>query len=421
MDLVIKTSNAPKRDNSDKDLPGKKRKIVAENDSSTTQPTTSRTPETPQPIKIKTKNRYENLPIETNDIEMLEDELEYQKKEKLRKPPPIVMHGICEKHLELVKTIKGKIKANFHVKYTKENTNIYFEEYEDFQTMKNYFIITNQLFHTFTPRNEKTHAFVLRGLENPPELEEIEEELCNKHKIPLKNIFKMKGTRAPMYLVITNSSITLKALQQQVKVISYTKIQWERYTTTKEIIQCHRCQHWGHATSNCYGKITCLKCSENHLTRDCTKTLDTPAKCANCHENHPANSSNCKVYQKIIQKKQEKAESQPQMRRKIYTPAPPPAHNVWEIRKKQHQGTQENQENQPPKPNIQLTHSNIEHNQGNDANPLFDIKNEFDRLNQHINIIDFLENLKTLNDKLDHITNPTEKFTLFYKFITALK
>lgn len=40
----------------------------------------------------------------------------------------------------------------------------------------------------------------------------------------------------------------------------------------------------------------CLKCAAVHLTNDCTKSKDSPAKCANCGDNHPANSINCSDY-----------------------------------------------------------------------------------------------------------------------------
>ena len=38
-----------------------------------------------------------------------------------------------------------------------------------------------------------------------------------------------------------------------------------------------------------------------HLTSNCTKTKDTPAKCVNCDKAHPANYRGCEVAQKLQQ------------------------------------------------------------------------------------------------------------------------
>ncbi|XP_063988300.1 uncharacterized protein LOC135168239 [Diachasmimorpha longicaudata] len=79
------------------------------------------------------------------------------------------------------------------------------------------------------------------------------------------------------------------------------KITWEHYMNKRRITQCRRCQEWGHSTTNCVAKPLCLKCAENHLTRECTKTRDTPATCANCGGKHPANATSCEAYKRRIE------------------------------------------------------------------------------------------------------------------------
>lgn len=59
------------------------------------------------------------------------------------------------------------------------------------------------------------------------------------------------------------------------------------------IIQCHRCQMFGHAQKNCNAQYECLKCGDAHSTHLCTKPRTTPAKCANCAGEHTANYSKC--------------------------------------------------------------------------------------------------------------------------------
>ncbi|RZC36862.1 hypothetical protein BDFB_011737, partial [Asbolus verrucosus] len=162
-------------------------------------------------------------------------------------------------------------------------------------------------FHTYTIKENKTHAFVLRGLDHQPKIEEIQNELINQ-KVEVKQIFQMKQTRRPAYLVITSKNETIDTLSNKVTVIDYIKISWERHFTSRRITQCHRCQQWGHATSNCNVKEACLKCAGEHLTKNCTKSRDTPAKCINCGGEHPANYTGCPAYLErleFVEKKQE--------------------------------------------------------------------------------------------------------------------
>lgn len=83
---------------------------------------------------------------------------------------------------------------------------------------------------------------------------------------------------------------------QSVKTVCDTRITWERYHNKKIIAQCHCCQMWNHATSNCNAKPVCMKYAENHWTYSCTKPNNTAAKCANCKGDQPANSITCPVY-----------------------------------------------------------------------------------------------------------------------------
>jgi hypothetical protein len=55
-------------------------------------------------------------------------------------------------------------------------------------------------FHTYTHKTEKTHAFVLRGLDQKPTPKEIAEALIEEN-INLLEIYNMRGTNRSAYLV----------------------------------------------------------------------------------------------------------------------------------------------------------------------------------------------------------------------------
>lgn len=108
-----------------------------------------------------------------------------------------------------------------------------------------------------------------------------------------------------MYLVITDKTPTLKILNGHVKYLQHTRIYWQRYVNNKKLTQCHRCQEWRHATSNCRAIPACLKCGEEHLTKDCQYPQDREPKCVNCGNAHPANSTRCPVYLSLLKAGQE--------------------------------------------------------------------------------------------------------------------
>ena len=58
----------------------------------------------------------------------------------------------------------------------------------------------------------------------------------------------------------------------------------------------------GHGSGNCHHDPKCLKCGEGHLTKECTKPRDTPAKCANCKGPQPVNSTTCEYYKRHLAK-----------------------------------------------------------------------------------------------------------------------
>jgi hypothetical protein len=55
------------------------------------------------------------------------------------------------------------------------------------------------------------------------------------------------------------------------------------------IIQCTRCQLYGHSKTYCKRPYKCVKCGGNHVTTECQKSKETPAKCALCSGEPTAN------------------------------------------------------------------------------------------------------------------------------------
>jgi len=69
---------------------------------------------------------------------------------------------------------------------------------------------------------------------------------------------------------------------------------------TPNIVQCQRCQAYGHSKPYCTKPYQCVKCGGQHDSKDCTKPRHNPARCALCGEDHPANYKGCNVYRNLV-------------------------------------------------------------------------------------------------------------------------
>ncbi|CAH1098905.1 unnamed protein product [Psylliodes chrysocephalus] len=226
----------------------------------------------------------------------------------------------------------------------------------------------------------------------------------------------MKTKNRPLYLIVTDPAITLDYLNRNVRVISNTRITWELRRSVKMIIQCHNCQLWGHATSNCGRASRCLKCAGDHHTRACLKTRETPANCANCGGDHPANYSKCPNYVERIERLElKKAKSEP----KKYSQAPPPKVNAWKERETNRPSREhfpalpnrgQNQNSAPPQPSQPRTSAPRAGDGFNELNA------ELDELNRLVNLSELARAVRDLNNLLRACPTNKDLFTAYQDF-----
>lgn len=83
----------------------------------------------------------------------------------------------------------------------------------------------------------------------------------------------------------------------------HTKIKVEEPYKPKSISQCLNCQEYGHTRAYCGYPARCVHCNAFHPSTECTKSRDSPAKCALCSRDHPANYRGCNVYRELQRRK----------------------------------------------------------------------------------------------------------------------
>lgn len=368
---------------------------------------------------------------DNNDVEMnTQNESRSGDIKKSAKPPPIILHGKPSLHKQFVSFVQTHTTKQFNLKYSNDTTSIYLTDIDDWKKLKQSLKDEDAEYHSFTTKEEKTHAFVLKGLDDSAEIEEIESGL-KEANLDIIKVYRMKS-RNPLFLVITKNDVRLKHLQEKIKCVNYTRITWERYFNKKIITQCHRCQMWNHATSNCNAKPACLKCAEDHWTADCGKPKESPAKCVNCKGDHPANSTSCPTYtaklEKITQQRSKKPEGHrfnlnskefPVLRQK-FIPAPPPTTNIWKqsVNARGPTPITASQEipaaNADPAPKSSGSGQQVKTN--NDSNKLNELFSEFKKLNSMINIDNMLKAVRDLNGILENCQSTMDKFQAFSQF-----
>ncbi|KAL3276193.1 hypothetical protein HHI36_020911 [Cryptolaemus montrouzieri] len=118
---------------------------------------------------------------------------------------------------------------------SQNTSSIFVKNESDWVQVNQYLKDSEAEFHTYTWKNEKTHAFVLEGLDSELATDEIKEELKGKYQISVQQVFRMKNTSRPLYLVVTGKDIILKYLQKNAYIINYTKVVWKRHFNKEKL------------------------------------------------------------------------------------------------------------------------------------------------------------------------------------------
>ncbi|KAK5641707.1 hypothetical protein RI129_010254 [Pyrocoelia pectoralis] len=158
--------------------------------------------------------------------------------------------------------------------------------------------------HTYQPKEERAYRVVIKHLHYTTITESIKEELSKGgHQVRNITNARKRITKEPLNLFFvdlepaeSNKNVyKIQKIQNQIVTIEPPKI-------TKGISQCMRCQQYGHTKAYCTRPYVCVKCGGTHSTNNCTKTRDTPARCALCNGPHPASYKGCEFYQGLLKK-----------------------------------------------------------------------------------------------------------------------
>lgn len=254
------------------------------------------------PDPVKTSNRFAGLVVDLTEKET------GQKTIKPIKPPPIILYGIEDLNLltELLKTVAEKEQFTYKI-INKNQLRISSVDIDTYKKLMALIREKGLIGHTFNRKDQRCYRIVIRNLHPTTPIDVIKEEIESTGNTVAGEIINAKY--GPKKIPTSTFFVNLapgpnnKAVKE-LKYIFHQSIIIEDPRKRKSIVQCQRCQQYGHSKNYCMRPYRCVKCGQSHKTSECEKRdRNTPAQCALCNGPHPANYKGCEVYKEILARK----------------------------------------------------------------------------------------------------------------------
>lgn len=252
-------------------------------------------------VTVNSANRFQALSQITDDYsEEAQDD-----KNKTLKTPPIFIPDVLYIN-PLVETLDAVAKEGYSFKILGKNqVKVQPTAPENYTKIVKTLTAKKMAFHTYQLKQKKSFRVVIQNIHHTVDIAELTEEIIKKgHIVTGIHNIKHRTTKMPLSMFYVN----LKPQENNksiydIQFLQNMKVQVEPPHTKREIVQCLRCQTYGHTKSYCNRQPRCVKCGNNHLTSLCTKSKETAATCVLCEGNHPANYKDCIVYKEIQKRK----------------------------------------------------------------------------------------------------------------------
>lgn len=153
----------------------------------------------------------------------------------------------------------------------------------------------NMAFRTFQLKENRAFRVVIKGLHSTTPAQCIMKWLGHIVR-DIKNAAS-RITKNPMAMFFVNlepASTNKKVFE--VNRLCHAVVSIKEPRKFNDLVQCYRCQAFGHTKRYCRLQYTCVKCGQGHDSIECTKAKDAPATCGNSGEAHTASYHGCRVY-----------------------------------------------------------------------------------------------------------------------------
>lgn len=263
----------------------------------------------PNTINNTSKKTKEDTTINPFDILRIDDDENDADKPPSNvapKPPPIIFPDVADIN-KMMKTIEQVIPSDdFYYKVAKNNEiRLMVKNVESYRKLMKCLESTDTKYHTYQLKQERSYRVVLKGLHYTTDINSIKAKITSLgHNV--RNIrnatSRVNKKQLNMFFIDLDPAFNNKEIFT-IKYINNAVVTFEPIKTFDDLVQCFRCQEFGHTQNYCKKPFRCVKCSLSHPTSDCTKSNDTPPKCVHCQQVHTANYKGCTIYQQILKNK----------------------------------------------------------------------------------------------------------------------
>ncbi|KAK9505318.1 hypothetical protein O3M35_009402 [Rhynocoris fuscipes] len=246
---------------------------------------------TPNPYAILTPNEGEADSDANND----------NTQSKTPKPPPIYINNLTN-YANFCATLSSILGPNsFECKSRINNVMLLTKSIDGYRAAIRYLSTQDMEYHTYQIKSEKAFRVVLRHLHHTIDTSLIKEELEERgYKVRcVTNVrHPVTKTALPLFFVDLEPSEKNKEIFT-LRSLVYSRVTVEEPHKTIEIIQCKRCQQYGHSRTYCNHQPRCVRCGQLHPSSACQKPREDPPTCALCQGNHPANYKGCITHKEL--------------------------------------------------------------------------------------------------------------------------
>lgn len=221
-------------------------------------------------------------------------------------PPPIFIPNVASIEKMVKNLIKILDSKDFNYKSLRDGqVRLSIKSIDSYRKIVKHFEASNIAYHTYQLKQERAFSVVIKGLHHTTPIEDIKACLLSLgHQVRSIRNAKSRVTKEPlsMFFVDLDPDVNNKDIYD-IKSIDNAIITIEPPIRSNDLVQCHRCQQFGHTKTYCKKPFNCVKCGMNHATAECTKAKDTPACCVHCLKPHTANYKGCEFYQTLLSKR----------------------------------------------------------------------------------------------------------------------
>ncbi|BFG03103.1 nucleic-acid-binding protein from mobile element jockey-like [Drosophila madeirensis] len=161
------------------------------------------------------------------------------------------------------------------------NIRVMTNEKTSYTALKKYLDETGKRYQTFQPRDERPYRVVIKGLHYSTEIEDIKAALRSQGHVArdVRNLVnKSKKQRYCIFFVNLKPASNNKEAFN-IKTICHSVVTVEPPLKFDDVVQCYRCQRFGHTKRYCRLEERCVKCGGDHASNTCDKGKNDPALC----------------------------------------------------------------------------------------------------------------------------------------------